>query len=61
MTTGRRLFQQILTRKVMIYACGACVRARGVARKNLEKWGAMFGNQTMFVSLVEREDRVITE
>ncbi len=45
----------------MIYACGACVRARGVARKNLEKWGAMFGNQTMFVSLVEREDRVITE
>jgi hypothetical protein len=42
----------------MIYACGACVCARGVARRNLEKRGARLGNQTMFVSPVEREDRV---
>ena len=48
-------------KKVQIYACGACSRARSVAQADLDGWGAKFGNPTIFVSLVEWADRVITE
>ena len=46
---------------VQIYACGACSRARAVVQTELDAWGAKFGNPTIFVSLVEWADRVITE
>jgi hypothetical protein len=46
---------------VQIYACGACCRARSVEQADLDQWGAKFGNPTIFVSLVEWADRVITE
>jgi sulfur relay (sulfurtransferase) complex TusBCD TusD component (DsrE family) len=47
--------------KIQIYACGACSRARGVVEQDLTQWGAKFGNPTIFVSLVEWADRIITE
>jgi predicted peroxiredoxin len=52
---------KIVARHVQIYACGACCRARSVAQSDLDQWGAKFGNPTIFVSLVEWADRVITE
>lgn len=53
--------KKISERKVQIYACGACSRARGVMQSDLDLWGAKFGNPAIFVSLVEWADRVITE
>ena len=52
---------KVVARKVAIYACGACCRARGVTEADLSQWGAKFGNPAIFVSLVEWADRVITE
>ncbi len=53
--------EKVVGRKVRIYACGACSRARGVTEADLQPWNAQFGNPTIFVSLVEWADRVITE
>lgn len=52
---------KIAEKHVQIYACGACSRARSVAQSDLDQWGAKYGNPTIFVSLVEWADRVITE
>jgi predicted peroxiredoxin len=52
---------KIASRKVVIYACGACSRARGVGEGDLANFAAKFGNPQIFVSLVEWADRVITE
>ena len=52
---------KLAAKKVPIYACGACSRARGVAEEDLANSGAKFGNPAIFVSLVEWADRVITE
>jgi predicted peroxiredoxin len=52
---------KVAERHVQIYACGACSRARAVLQSDLDQWGAKFGNPTIFVSLVEWADRVITE
>jgi predicted peroxiredoxin len=52
---------KVVERHVQIYACGACSRARAVLQADLDQWGAKFGNPTIFVSLVEWADRIITE
>jgi predicted peroxiredoxin len=52
---------KVAGRRVSIYACGACCRARSVIQTDLDQWGAKFGNPAIFVSLVEWADRVITE
>jgi predicted peroxiredoxin len=52
---------KVVARHIQIYACGACSRARGVTEADLSHYGAKFGNPTIFVSLVEWADRVITE
>ena len=52
---------KVAAKKVPIYACGACSRARGVTEEDLANFGARFGNPAIFVSLVEWADRVITE
>jgi predicted peroxiredoxin len=52
---------KVVGKQVQIYACGACCRARSVAQTDLDQWSAKFGNPTIFVSLVEWADRVITE
>jgi len=53
--------KKVAERHVQIYACGACSRARSVVQADLDQWGARFGNPTIFVSLVEWADKVITE
>jgi sulfur relay (sulfurtransferase) complex TusBCD TusD component (DsrE family) len=53
--------QKVVASKIQIFACGACSRARGVTDADLAQWGAKFGNPTIFVSLVEWADRIITE
>lgn len=52
---------KLVTKKIPIYACGACSRARGVTEADLAEYGAKFGNPKIFVSLVEWADRIITE
>jgi predicted peroxiredoxin len=52
---------KVVARKIQIYACGACSRARSVTETDLAPWNAKFGNPTIFVSLVEWADRIITE
>jgi uncharacterized protein involved in oxidation of intracellular sulfur len=52
---------KLVTKKIPIYACGACARARGVTEADLAEYGAKFGNPKIFVSLVEWADRIITE
>ena len=52
---------KVAARHIQIYACGACSRARGVTEADLNNYGAKFGNPTIFVSLIEWADRVITE
>jgi predicted peroxiredoxin len=53
--------RKVTSRRVTIYACGTCSRARSVTEGDLAQWGAKFGNPQIFVSLVEWADRVITE
>jgi predicted peroxiredoxin len=53
--------EKVAGRNIHIYACGACSRARGITEADLSQWGAKFGNPTIFVSLVEWADRIITE
>jgi predicted peroxiredoxin len=52
---------KLAARHIPIYACGACSRARGVTETDLSNYGAKYGNPTIFVSLVEWADKVITE
>ena len=52
---------KIVARHTVIYACGACCRARGVTDADLSQWGAKMGSPAIFVSLVEWADRVIAE
>ncbi|WP_433984888.1 DsrE family protein [Tunturiibacter empetritectus] len=56
-----RRWIRLAAKHIQIYACGACSRARGVTEVDLNNYGAKFGNPTIFVSLVEWADRVITE
>jgi len=44
---------KLVAKKILIYACGACSRARGVTEADLSEYGAKFGNPTIFLSLVE--------
>jgi sulfur relay (sulfurtransferase) complex TusBCD TusD component (DsrE family) len=53
--------RKVVAKPIPIYACGACSRARGVTEADLSNYGAKYGNPTIFVSLVEWADRVITE
>ena len=52
---------KVVAKRIPIFACGACSRARGVTETDLNQWGAKFGNPTIFVSLVEWADRIIVE
>jgi predicted peroxiredoxin len=53
--------EKVSARKIQIFACGACSRARGVSEADLANYGAKYGNPTIFVGLVEWADRIITE
>ena len=55
------LRDKIVAKHIQVFSCGACSRARGVTEADLATWGAKFGNPTIFVSLVEWCDRVMSE
>ena len=55
------LREKIVAKHIPVFSCGACSRARGITEGDLATWGAKFGNPTIFVSLVEWADRVISE
>src|SRR2546430_12002221 len=55
------VLSKIVAKKIPIYACGACSRARGITEADLTEYGAKFGNPRIFVSLVEWSDKIITE
>jgi predicted peroxiredoxin len=52
---------KIVAKKIPIYACGACSRARGITEADLTEYGAKFGNPKIFVLLVEWADKIMTE
>ena len=52
---------KLVAKHIQIYAGGTCSRARGVTEADLNNYGAKFGSPTIFVSLIEWADRVITE
>jgi predicted peroxiredoxin len=53
--------EKVVAKKIPIFACGACSRARGITEADLAPWGAKFGNPTIFVAMVEWADRIIVE
>jgi predicted peroxiredoxin len=53
--------QKLAGKRITLFVCGACSRARGVSQEDLNQWGAKFGNPAIFVELVEWADRIITE
>ena len=55
------VLRKLVDKKIPIYACGACSRARGITDADLAEYGGKFGNPKIFVSLVEWADRIITE
>lgn len=55
------LRDKIVAKHIQVFSCGACSRARGITEADLATWGAKFGNPTIFVSLVEWCDRVMSE
>jgi predicted peroxiredoxin len=55
------LREKIVAKHIPVFSCGACSHARGITEGDLATWGAKFGNPTIFVSLVEWADRVISE
>ncbi len=55
------LREKIVAKHIPVFSCGACSRARGITEVDLAIWGAKFGNPTIFVSLVEWCDRVMSE
>jgi predicted peroxiredoxin len=55
------LREKIVAKHIPVFSCGACSRARGITEVDLATWGAKFGNPTIFVSLVEWCDRVMSE
>lgn len=55
------ILAKVVAKKIPIYACGACSKARAVTEADLANFGAKFGNPTIFVGMVEWADRIITE
>jgi predicted peroxiredoxin len=56
-----KTLEKLAVKKIQIFACGACSRARGVSDADLANYGAKYGNPAIFVGIVEWADRVITE
>jgi sulfur relay (sulfurtransferase) complex TusBCD TusD component (DsrE family) len=57
----REILEKVAAKHIPIFACGACCRAREVTEADLSQWSAKFGSPTIFVSLVEWADRIITD
>jgi len=55
------ILAKVVARKIPVYACGACCRARGVTEQDLGTVSAKFGSPAIFVAMVEWADRIIAE
>jgi predicted peroxiredoxin len=51
----------IVARRIPVFSCGACSRARGLTEADLSSWNAKWGSPAIYVSLVEWADRIISE
>jgi predicted peroxiredoxin len=56
-----QLREKVVAKHIAVFSCGACSRARGVTETDLATWAAKYGNPTVFVSLVEWADRIMSE
>ena len=45
------ILAKVVAKKIPIYACGACSKARAVTEGDLATFGAKFGNPAIFVGL----------
>jgi predicted peroxiredoxin len=52
---------KVVAKRIPIFSCGACSRARGVTEADLSSWNAQWGSPPVYVSLVEWADHVISE
>ncbi|MGH9497557.1 MAG: DsrE family protein [Terriglobales bacterium] len=52
---------KVVAKRIPIFSCGACSRARGVTEADLSNWNAQWGSPPIYVSLVEWADHVISE
>jgi predicted peroxiredoxin len=52
---------KVVAKRIPVFACGACSRARGVTEADLSSWNAQWGSPPIYVSLVEWADHVISE
>ena len=52
---------KVVAKRIPIFSCGACSRARGITEADLTNWNAQWGSPPIYVSLVEWADHVISE
>jgi predicted peroxiredoxin len=52
---------KLVAKRIPIFSCGACSRARGITEADLSTWNARWGSPPIYVSLVEWADHVISE
>jgi len=52
---------KVVAKRIPIFSCGACSRARGITETDLSSWNAQWGSPPIYVSLVEWADHVISE
>jgi predicted peroxiredoxin len=52
---------KVVAKKIPVFSCGACSRARGITEADLTNWNAQWGAPAIYVGLVEWADRVISE
>src|ERR1700691_1592116 len=52
---------KVVAKRIPIFSCGACSRARGITEADLSNWNAQWGAPPIYVSLVEWADHVISE
>ncbi|MGC1872166.1 MAG: DsrE family protein [Acidobacteriaceae bacterium] len=52
---------KVVAKRIPVFSCGACSRARGITEADLSSWNAKWGSPPIYVSLVEWADHVISE
>jgi predicted peroxiredoxin len=55
------IMTKVVAKRIPVFACGACARARGITEADLSTWNAQWGSPAIYVSLVEWADHVISE
>jgi predicted peroxiredoxin len=55
------IMEKVVAKHIPIFSCGGCSRARGITEADLSNWNAQWGSPTIYVSLVEWADHVISE